>query len=60
MHCDLDTYVALPKGVRYPRWVAVVVDSTLALGSICHGFESEHRYFHTIYASAFSKLTLLS
>jgi len=37
-----------------------VVDSTLAFGSIGHGFESEHSLFSHNSASAFSKLTSLA
>jgi len=37
-----------------------VVGSTLALGSIGHGFESEHRLFSHHGASAFSKLRSLA
>jgi len=36
-----------------------VVDSTLAFGSIGHGFESEHSLFSHHGASAFSKLRSL-
>jgi len=36
-----------------------VVGSTLAFGSIGHGFESEHRLFSHHSASAFSKLRSL-
>jgi len=38
----------------------VVVGSTLAFGSIGHGFESEHRLFSDHGASAFSKLRSLA
>jgi len=37
-----------------------VVGSTLAFGSIGHGFESEHRIFSQQGASAFSKLRSLA
>jgi len=37
-----------------------VVGSTLAFGSIGHGFESEHRLFTYNIASAFSKLRSLA
>jgi len=37
-----------------------VVGSTLAFGSIGHGFDSEHRLFSHYSASAFSKLRLLA
>jgi len=37
-----------------------VVGSTLAFGSIGHGFESEHRLFSHHAASAFSKLRSLA
>jgi len=37
-----------------------VVGSTLAYGSIGHGFESEHRIFSHHGASAFSKLRSLT
>jgi len=37
-----------------------VVDSTLASGSIGHGFQSEHRLFSHHGASAFSKLRSLA
>jgi len=37
-----------------------VVGSTLAFGSVGHGFESEHRLFSHHGASAFSKLRLLA
>jgi len=37
-----------------------VVGSTLAFGSIGHGFESEHCLFSHHGASAFSKLRLLA
>jgi len=37
-----------------------VVGSTLAFGSICHGFESEHHTFSHHSASAYSKLRSLA
>jgi len=40
-------------------WRRGVVCSTLAFGSIGHGFESEHRLFSHHSASAFSKLRSL-
>jgi len=52
---------------RMMTWGAVVfvgrrgvVGSTLAFGSIGHGFESEHRSFSHHGASAFSKLRSLA
>jgi len=59
IHCIYDTIRY--DTIRYDMiWCRGVVGSTLAVGSIGHGFESEHRLFSHYSASAFSKLRSLA
>jgi len=55
-----NTVTVQPNALKPSVGRRVVVGSTLAFGSIGHGFESEHCLFSLHGASAFSKLRSLA